>query len=187
MSDRFKALSTMALQELEAVFNKMDDSNVREMVELVKRTPRIFFLAAGREGLATRSFAMRMMHLGKQSYWIWDDTTPSIGKGDLMICACGSADVGHENYITQRAKDAGAVLALITPSNKGQIISIADVIVNIPAAAYKATGEFVPSEQLMGNLFEQALFVFYDVLVMMLREEMGISKEAMENRHRNVE
>ena len=39
----------------------------------------------------------------------------------------------------------------------------------------------------MGNLFEQALFILYDVLVMMLREEMGISKEEMVSRHRNVE
>ena len=57
----------------------------------------------------------------------------------------------------------------------------------MPAAAYKATGDFVPTEQLMGNLFEQALFILYDVLVMMLREEMGISKEEMVSRHRNVE
>ena len=26
---------------------------------------------AGREGLSTREFAMRLMHLGKESHWIW--------------------------------------------------------------------------------------------------------------------
>ncbi|MRM89257.1 6-phospho-beta-galactosidase [Hungatella hathewayi] len=187
MEDRFKELSAMAMKELTEVFDRMDDSNVRDLLELIKKTDRIFLLAAGREGLSTRSFAMRLMHLGKQSYWIWDDTTPSIGEGDLMICACGSANVGHENYIAKMAKDNGAELALITPSNEGYLLSIADLTVNVPAAAYKATGDFVPTEQLMGNLFEQALFILYDVLVMMLREEMGISKEEMVSRHRNVE
>ena len=187
MGDRFKELSAMAMKELTEVFDRMDDSNVRDLLELIKKTDRIFLLAAGREGLSTRSFAMRLMHLGKQSYWIWDDTTPSIGEGDLMICACGSANVGHENYIAKMAKDNGAELALITPSNEGYLLSIADLTVNVPAAAYKATGDFVPTEQLMGNLFEQALFILYDVLVMMLREEMGISKEEMVSRHRNVE
>ena len=187
MGDRFKELSQMALQELEAVFAKMDDSNVRELLEKIKKTDRIFLLAAGREGLATRSFAMRLMHLGKKSYWIWDDTTPSIGKGDLMICACGSANVGHENYIAKMAKGNGADLALITPSNEGYLLTIADLVTKVPAAAYKAVGDFVPSGQLMGNLFEQALFIFYDVLVMMLREEMGIAPEEMVARHRNVE
>ena len=178
MADRFKELSTQCMKELTEVFNRMDDSNVRELLEEIKKTPRIFLLAAGREGLATKSFAMRLMHLGKESFWIWDDTTPSIGEGDLMICACGSANVGHEN---------GAKLALITPSSEGFLLSIADMVVNVPAAAYKAVGDFVPSEQLMGNLFEQTLFIFYDILVMMLREEMDIKPEEMVARHRNVE
>ena len=127
------------------------------------------------------------MHLGKESFWIWDDTTPSIGEGYLMICACCSANVGHENYVAEMAKKNGAKLALITPSSEGFLLSIADMVVNVPAAAYKAVGDFVPSEQLMGNLFEQTLFIFYDILVMMLREEMDIKPEEMVARHRNVE
>lgn len=187
MGDRFRELSDTAMRELTEVFQKMDDSNVRQLLEMIKKTERIFLLGAGREGLSTRAFAMRLMHLGKQSYWIWDDTTPSIGQGDLMICACGSANVGHENYIAQKAKDSGASLALITPANEGYLIPISDLVVNVPAAAYKAVGDFVQTTQLMGNLFEQALFILYDVIVMMLREEMGISKEEMVGRHRNVE
>lgn len=187
MKDRFQELSGTVFSELTEVFEKMDDSNVRELLELIKKTDRIFLLGAGREGLATRAFAMRLMHLGKQSFWIWDDTTPSIGEGDLMICACGSANVGHENYIARMAKSSQAVLALITPSNSGELLGISDLTVKVPAAAYKAAGDFVPSKQLMGNLFEQALFILYDVLVMMLREEMDISRDEMEGRHRNVE
>ena len=171
MKDRFKELSTQCMKELTEVFERMDDSNVRELLEEIKKTPRIFLLAAGREGLATKSFAMRLMHLGKESFWIWDDTTPSIG----------------ENYVADMAKKNGAKLALITPSSEGFLLSIADMVVNVPAAAYKAVGDFVPSEQLMGNLFEQTLFIFYDILVMMLREEMDIKPEEMVARHRNVE
>ena len=172
------------IKSLIATVNQEDTGNLEKMIN---RAGRIFIAGAGRSLLSMKFFAMRLMHLGKQSYWIWDDTTPSIGEGDLMICACGSANVGHENYIAKMAKDNGATLALITPSNEGYLLSIADLTVNVPAAAYKATGDFVPTEQLMGNLFEQALFILYDVLVMMLREEMGISKEEMVSRHRNVE
>ena len=185
--DGYRARVFFDWKELTEVFERMDDSNVRELLEEIKKTPRIFLLAAGREGLATKSFAMRLMHLGKESFWIWDDTTPSIGEGDLMICACGSANVGHENYVADMAKKNGAKLALITPSSEGFLLSIADMVVNVPAAAYKAVGDFVPSEQLMGNLFEQTLFIFYDILVMMLREEMDIKPEEMVARHRNVE
>ena len=96
-------------------------------------------------------------------------------------------EIPIENYVADMAKKNGAKLALITPSSEGFLLSIADMVVNVPAAAYKAVGDFVPSEQLMGNLFEQTLFIFYDILVMMLREEMDIKPEEMVARHRNVE
>ena len=39
----------------------------------------------------------------------------------------------------------------------------------------------------MGNLFEQTLFLLYDILVMQLRQELGVSAQEMVARHRNVE
>ena len=183
----FKELTNMVLGELEAVFARMQEADVRPLLEAIKSAPRVFLLGAGREGWATRAFAMRLMHLGKAAYCIWDDTTPAIGPGDLMVCACGAADVGHENYIAQQAKNAGADLALITPAGEGYLLGIADIVTRVPAAAYKAKGDFVPSEQLMGNLFEQTLFLLYDILVMQLRQELGVSAQEMGARHRNVE
>ena len=183
----YKETYEKILGEYRQVFERVDQDNMRAFIDEVKAHDRIFLIGVGREGMATRAFAMRLMHMGKEIHWIWDDTTPSIGEGDLMICACGSANVGHENYVAEMAKKNGAKLALITPSSEGFLLSIADMVVNVPAAAYKAVGDFVPSEQLMGNLFEQTLFIFYDILVMMLREEMDIKPEEMVARHRNVE
>ena len=80
---------------------------------------------------------------------------------------------------------------LLTPSSEGFLLSIADAVVKIPAMAYKAVyhseEEYVPTAQMMGNQFEQALFIFFDVIVMMLKDEMGLTNEDMEKRHRNVE
>lgn len=189
--DRFQELSEIALHELSEVFARMCIDDVRELLEEIKKADRVFLLGAGREGLSTREFAMRLMHLGKEAHWVWDDTTPSMHEGDLMICACGSADVAHENTLCDNAKKTGARLLLITPSAKGHILEIADSVVRIPATAYKAVynseREYVPTVQMMGNQFEQALLVFYDVIVMLLCEEMGISNEEMEARHRNIE
>lgn len=189
--DRFQELSAIALHELSEVFARMKIDDVREMLEEMKKANRIFLLGAGREGLSTREFAMRLMHTGMEVYWVWDDTTPSMHEGDLMICACGSADVSHENTLCDNAKRTGARLMLITPSVKGHILEIADSVIRIPAAAFKAVynsdEEYVPTVQIMGNQFEQALLVFYDVVIMLFCEEMKISKEEMEARHRNIE
>lgn len=187
MQDQFQKLADLVLLELSKVFAGMNESSVRNLLDEIENSNRIFLLAAGREGIATKAFAMRLMHLGKEVHWIWDHTTPAVKKGDLFICACGSANVGHENYIADMAKKAGAKLLVITASSQGFLLDISDINIKIPAEAYKAVGDFVKSEQLMGNLFEQSLLIFYDIVIMMLREEMKITKEEMVNRHRNVE
>ena len=59
--DRFQELSKIVLNELTDVFAKMSDENVRELLDEIKKAKRIFLLGAGREGLSTREFAMRLM------------------------------------------------------------------------------------------------------------------------------
>ena len=183
----FTDYSQLAIKELKDVFDRISNEDVEPLIKLIEDHSKIFTLGAGREGISTRAFSMRLMHLGKETHWIWDDTTPGISKDDLLICACGSANVGHEQYICERAKQAGATVALITASSDGPMTSIADVVVKIPAEAFLATGDFVKSNQTMGNLFEQALYIYFDALIMTIAEDLNITNEDMESRHRNVE
>jgi 6-phospho-3-hexuloisomerase len=39
----------------------------------------------------------------------------------------------------------------------------------------------------MGNLFEQALLLLFDQIAIALADRLGISRDAMSARHRNVE
>ena len=39
----------------------------------------------------------------------------------------------------------------------------------------------------MGNLFEQSLFIFFDIFSMMFKDTFGITDHGMEMRHRNIE
>ena len=45
----------------------------------------------------------------------------------------------------------------------------------------------IPTRQLMGNLFEQSLFIFFDIVSMMFKDEYDITDHEMEKRHRNIE
>lgn len=48
--------------------------------------------------------------------------------------------------------------------------------------------DVVPSFQPMGNLFEQCLFVVFDIIVMTIVDETeGLTFEKMSKRHRNIE
>lgn len=184
-----KQLHKTILAEHQAVFEKLDEKLVRDFIDTVKNSPRIFLIGVGREGLATRAFAMRLMHMGKEIHWIWDDTTPAINPGDLLIATLGDGQIGHINYVCQRAKEAGAKLYVVTGSPSGHTArTLADKVLFLPAAVYRGSDPVVPSAQPMGNLFEQCLFVLFDMIIMMMVDESdSLSFEGMSARHRNVE
>lgn len=47
--------------------------------------------------------------------------------------------------------------------------------------------DVVPTEQPMGNQFEQHLYLLMDIIAILLKDEMGLTYADMEARHRNVE
>lgn len=182
-----KSLGKTIALELEKVFYRIDDSQVEAFIEAIKNAKRIVLIGAGREGLATRAFAMRLMHLGLDVHWIWDDTTPGIGQGDLLIATSGSGEIGHIHYVVETAKKQGAAIALVTGDPYKKTAELADLILFVPASVYLGTADVVPSVQPMGNLFEQALLITFDMLIMILRDRLGIAPAEMEKMHRNLE
>lgn len=183
----FKTMYKNILAEYEQVFEKINQHNIRDFIETIKSHNRIFLIGVGREGLATRAFAMRLMHMGKEVHWIWDDTAPGICPGDLVIATLGDGEIGHISYVCERAKEAGGLVYAVTGSLKGKTVKELDVLF-VPAAVYRGTDDVVSSFQPMGNLFEQCLFILFDMIVMTIVEEMpDLSFEKMLGRHRNVE
>ena len=182
-----KDLSATIIKELDQVLSNVDVKAADTLIDAIMRAGRVFFIGVGREGLATRSFAMRIMHLGKECHWAWDDTTPNVGSGDLFIITSGSGEIGHIHYTAEAAKLAGAAVAVITGTPDRKTPQIADVVLWVPACVYKGKDNVIPSIQPMGSLFEQSLFIIFDMIVMLLAEKMGVSYMDMAKRHRNTE
>jgi 6-phospho-3-hexuloisomerase len=183
----YKGKALTIINELNEVFKRLDIPSVEELVTQILKSKKVILIGVGREGLVTQAFAMRLMHLGLESHWIWDVTTPAIEKEDLLIATSGCGKIGHIHYVVETAKQKGAKTAVITGDPKQKTPSIADIVLFLPATVYLGTAEVVPSEQPMGNLFEQSLLILFDLIVMDLQEKLGKTREEMESRHRNLE
>nr|WP_321295574.1 SIS domain-containing protein [uncultured Sphaerochaeta sp.] len=188
ISQSYQKLYTTIIDEHRQVFDRQNVSQLEASLHKVEEAKRVFVIGVGREGIAARSFAMRLMHLGKEVHWIWDDTTPGICPGDLLIAVNGSGRIGHINYVIRQAKAAGGSILVVTGSPSGEAGALlADEVLFVPASVYNGTDEVVSSIQPMGNLFEQHLFMLFDVMVMLLEQQMKITHDEMASRHRNVE
>ena len=187
-AERYSGYAREVLEEHEAVFDAQDVEELERFLHAIMEARRVFIVGAGREGIAARSFAMRIMHLGKETFWLWDDTTPGMREGDLFLAVDGSGKIGHIDYLLEQSFRTGAKTGVITGAPGERIPQKADYLLFVPAAVYKGTdSRVIRSAQPMGNLFEQHLFLLFDIMVMLLREEMGLSYEEMESRHRNIE
>ena len=156
---KFKELISSVLEEFGKVFERVDEKQIEDFIDAIIKAKRIFVLGVGREGLSSRALAMRLMHLGKTVHWLWDDTTPAIGEGDLLIANSGSGNIMSVYHVAQRAKGIGASIATITANPGGNVAKISQVVVHLPAEVWGEGVDVVHSVQPMGCLFEQSLLI----------------------------
>jgi len=184
---KVQELTSSVLEELRKVFNRINGKEIEDFIKAIIKAKRIFVVGVGREGLSSRALAMRLMHLGKTVHWIWDDTTPAIGEGDLLIANCGNGNIVSVYHVAQKAKGAGASVATITANPTGNIAKLSEAVIHLPAEVWGGGIDVVSSIQPMGCLFEQSLLILGDIIVLLLMKKMGVSAEEMSKRHRNVE
>ncbi len=176
------------IEEIDITLDKIDRSQQRELLDIISGSPRLFIAGRGRTGLVMNAFAIRMMQMGFKIHVVGEPTTPSIMPGDLLLIGSGSGETASLVVMSEKARKAGAGVALITMDNDSAIAGNADVMVVIPAGGSKTDKDAdTDSMQPMCNLFEQCLLLFLDALTISLMEEKKIDVSILYDRHANLE
>ena len=81
---------TSVLDELRHTLSALSEVQIHSAVQCILTARRVFFVGAGRSGLALEMAAMRVMHLGLTVYVVGEVVTPAIERGDLLVVASGS-------------------------------------------------------------------------------------------------
>ena len=102
------------LEELRSALSVLGDAPGEELAEAVIGARAVFVAGSGRSGLAMRSFAMRLMHLGLSAHVVGETTTPRITDRDLLVIGSGSGSTPGLVVHSERARSIGAAVALIT-------------------------------------------------------------------------
>lgn len=174
------------LAEVEGALAAVDQEQIDALQREILGAGRIAVYGLGREGLAMRGFAMRLMHLGLPVAVVGDMTTPPIGAGDLFLVSCGPGYLSTVDALAGVAREAGARVAMVTSQADATLPKQADMVLLIPAQTM-AEGEGSISQQAMGSAFEQAMWVLFDAMVPALQEATGQSADDLRSRHTNLE
>lgn len=176
-----------AAAEIGAAAAATDALAFEALAQAIAAARRIVLHGAGREGLMMRALAMRLYHLGCDAH-VWADMAmPPVGPGDLLLVAAGPGDLPTVQALVDVARAAGATTACITAQPAGPTPAACDLVLSIPAQTMADDRGAAPSVLPMGSVFEGAMFLVSEMLVLRLRDLRGETAETIRARHTNLE
>jgi 6-phospho-3-hexuloisomerase len=181
-------LVARAADEMKAAAAGVDPAALAGMVDELAAAKRVVCYGVGREGLMMRALAMRLYHMGLDAHVVGDMSCPPVGAGDLLVVSAGPGDFSTVRGLMGVARRDGARLACVTAQPGAALPAASDRVLVIPAQTMaNDTGPAVASVLPMGSLFEGAQYLVFEMLILMLRDRLGVAPEAMRARHTNLE
>lgn len=175
--------------ELSACFADLEENQLKDLENHIQLANKILVAGAGRSLMMIRGLAMRLMHMGFQSYVVGETVTPAIEPGDLLIIASGSGSTGTLTVIAEKCKKIGADLALITTMPDSPIGRLADCIVEVKAATTKSDDNTRKTFQPGANTFEQSVLLIGDAIFIHMISKVSLEENnaILMKKHANLE
>jgi 6-phospho-3-hexuloisomerase len=198
-----KWLKAAAEEIVECIKISIEQLNMKEVERLIEfmldaKDKKIFTVGMGRSGFVARAFALRLMNLGFNVYFLGETITPAAEKGDLLIAISGTGTTKMVLTASSAAKEIGAKVVAITSFPESALGELADLVVTVKGRtkagmpieedylARQIIGEREPLTPL-GSIFENNCMVFLDSLIVELMHRLGRTEADLKRRHATIE
>lgn len=177
-----------ALTEIGAVLDGIESDSVDKACQMITDANAMLLYGCGREGLQMRGLAMRLYHLGLNASMVADMAAPPLGSGDLFVVSAGPGELSTVTALMQVAKRDGAKVLFFTATPDASAAAMADHVVNIPAQTMaNDQGASKRSILPMGSVYEGAMFMLFEMMILQLQSMLNAKADDMRNRHTNME
>lgn len=178
------------------IIDDLKDSDIDMMIDTIRNSDRIFIMGAGRSGLASRAFAMRLVQLGLTAYVIGETVTPAMTEKDLLIAVSGSGETKSIVSAAKTAKGIGSKVLTVTSYPESSLGKISDYIVRVKGKTKIDIEKDYLKHQIegthtsltpLGTLFEDTVMIFFDGIIAGLMAKLGREEIYMKRRHATLE
>ncbi len=171
-------------KKINDILGTVSEKDIERIKKLFLKSDRIFVYGAGRSGLVSKAFAIRLVHLGFQTFVIGETITAPVQKGDLVIIVSGSGETIPAVMTADIAHNLGAFVVSITGKKDSDIAKYADITLFISASCNdKKREKYAP----LGTLFEASVWVLLDGIIADLLDSKNETEEDMRSRHATLE
>ena len=111
--------------------NELDVDQVEKLINLIldAKDKKIFVVGMGRSGFVGRAFALRLMNLGFNVYFLGETITPAAVNGDLVVAISGTGTTKIVLTASSTAKEIGVKVVAVTSYYESPLGHIADHVV----------------------------------------------------------
>ncbi|MEM0493558.1 MAG: 6-phospho-3-hexuloisomerase [Candidatus Thermoplasmatota archaeon] len=179
----FKKSVNYIHKKLNIILKNIPHSVISEACSLFFEANRVFVYGAGRSGLVAKAFAIRLVHLGFQTFVIGETIGAPVKKGDLVVIVSGSGETIPAVMTSEIAHNIGATVLVITGSSKSRITKYATICICLEPDDNDEKKKLAP----LGTLFEASAWVLLDGLIAELMDRKGETERSMQLRHATLE
>lgn len=177
-----------AARELAAVGDAIEAASIETACQMIAAAGKIALYGCGRESLQLQGFAMRLYHLDCDVAMQGAMNTPHLGPSDLFIASAGPGELSTVAALITVAKRAGAQVLFLTAEPTTATAQHSDHVLHIPAQTMASDlGQAKTSTLPMGSLYEGALFLLFEIMVLRLATLLNRTPDTMRARHTNLE
>jgi 6-phospho 3-hexuloisomerase len=171
-------------RKIKDILNSVPTYDIEKVKKLFFKSNRIFVYGAGRSGLVAKAFAIRLVHLGFETFVIGETITAPVQKGDLVVIISGSGETIPAVMTADIAHKLGAKVVSITGKKKSDISKYADITLYLSASCNdKERKRYAP----LGTLFEASVWILMDGIIADLLESKNETEETMRKRHATLQ
>jgi len=148
-------------------------------VDAIISARKVFIYGVGRSGLIAKAFAIRLVQLGMNVYFVGETITPIVEEGDLVLIVSHTGETMSAIQTANIVRRVGAKVITITSNDHSKLAAASNLVIMIGTPKDDERKRLAP----LGTVFEDATLIYLDAIVARLMDKLGQSEGSMRKRH----
>ena len=150
-----------------------------QVVDYIIGAKKVFIYGVGRSGLIAKSFAIRLVQMGLEVFFVGETITPIVEEGNVVVIVSYTGETMSAIQVANIVRRGGAKVVTITANDHSKLASASNLVVILKPPKDDDRKRLAP----LGTIFEGAALIYLDSLVAVMMEKLGQIEGSMRKRH----
>lgn len=174
-----KQLEKFILGNISSALDSVTQEEMDWCIDHILSAKKVFLYGVGRSGLVGKAFAMRLVQMGLQAFFIGETVSPVVTKEDLAIIISNTGETISAIQTANILRRVGAEVIVVSGDRTSNLARAGNMVIHIDVPSTNKRKHYAP----LGTLFEDASLIFFDLIVPLLMARLNETEESLRRRH----